>query len=145
MEHPDVFGSVSAHSAALIPKIPDPLPSEGRWGFYARVLQAPFGSPLNHEYFDRNNPLTLAGEPGRFRGLKLYFDCGENDRYGFEAGARALHERLRAAGFPHEFSLRPGDHGWSYLNQYLRHSILFHWQCFSQAGKPAVAAAGVSR
>ena len=145
MEHPDVFGSVSAHSAALIPKIPDPLPSEGRWGFYARVLQAPFGSPINNEYFDRNNPLTLAGEPGRFRQLKLYFDCGESDRYGFEAGARALHEKLRAAGFPHEFALRPGDHGWSYLNQYLKYSILFHWQCFAQVGKPAVAAAGGSR
>ena len=145
MEHPDVFGSVSAHSAALIPKIPDPLPSEGRWGFYARVLQAPFGSPLNYKYFDRNNPLTLAGEPSRFRQLKLYFDCGENDRYGFEAGARALHEKLQAAGFPHEFALRPGDHGWSYLNQYLRHSILFHWQSFSQAGKASVAAAGGNR
>ena len=145
MEHPDIFGSVSAHSAALIPKIPDPLPSEGRWGFYAKVLQAPFGSPINNEYFDRNNPLTLAGEPGRFRQLKLYFDCGENDRYGFEAGARALHEKLRAAGFPHEFALRPGDHGWSYLNQYLKYSILFHWQCFAQVGKPAVAAAGGSR
>jgi S-formylglutathione hydrolase FrmB len=145
MEHPDVFGSVSAHSAALIPKIPNPLPSEGRWGFYARVLQAPFGSPLNTEYFDRNNPLTLAGEPGRFRELKLYFDCGESDRYGFDSGARALHEKLRAAGFPHEFALRPGDHGWSYLNQYLRYSILFHWQCFSQAGKPSVAAGGGKR
>lgn len=145
MEHPDVFGSVSAHSAALIPRIPDPLPSEGRWGFYARVLQAPFGSPLNYEYFDRNNPLTLAGKPSRFRQLKLYFDCGESDRYGFEAGARALHEKLRAAGFPHQFALRPGDHGWSYLNQYLRYSILFHWQSFSQAGKPSVAAAGGSR
>jgi len=145
MEHPDVFGSVSAHSAALIPKIPDPLPSEGRWGVDAKVLQAPFGSPINNEYFDRNNPLTLAGEPGRFRQLKLYFDCGESDRYGFEAGARALHEKLRAAGFPHEFALRPGDHGWSYLNQYLKYSILFHWQCFAQVGKPAVAAAGGSR
>jgi S-formylglutathione hydrolase FrmB len=145
MEHPDVFGSVSAHSAALIPKIPNPLPSDGRWGFYAKVLQAPFGSPLNSEYFDRNNPLTLAEEPGRFREIKLYFDCGESDRYGFEAGAQALHEKLRAAGFPHEFALRPGDHGWSYLNQYLKYSIHFHWQCFSQGGKPAAAAAGGSR
>jgi S-formylglutathione hydrolase FrmB len=142
MEHPDIFGSVSAHSAALIPKIPNPLPSEGRWGFYARVLQAPFGSPLNHEYFDLNNPLTLAAQPGRFRQLKLYFDCGENDRYGFDAGARLLHEKLQAAGFAHQFALRSGDHGWSYLNQYLKHSIVFHWQSFS---KPAMAVAGGSR
>ncbi|MBI4166350.1 MAG: esterase family protein [Acidobacteria bacterium] len=145
MEHPDVFGSVSAHSAALIPKIPNPLPSEGRWGFYARVLQTPFGSPLDRDYFDRNNPLTLAGHPGQFRQLKLYFDCGESDRYGFEAGAQMLHEKLKAAGFPHEFTLRPGDHGWSYLNQYLKFSLLFHWQSFSQSGGKSVVAVGGSQ
>ncbi len=147
MDHPDVFGSVSAHSAALIPKIPDPLPSEGRWGHYARVLQTSFGSPLNTAYFDRNNPLTLAEQPARFRGLKLYFDCGDGDRYGFQAGAALLHEKLQAAGFAHEYALRPGDHGWSYLNQYLRHSLLFHSQWFARADgrASAKAAAGGSR
>ena len=142
MEHPDVFGSVSAHSAALIPQIPDPLPSTGRWGFYAKVLQTPFGSPLNNDYFDRNNPLTLAGHPGRFRQLKLYFDCGESDRYGFEAGAAMLHDKLQAGGFAHEFVMRPGDHGWSYLNQYLKFSILFHSRSFSQPGGKSAAAGG---
>jgi S-formylglutathione hydrolase FrmB len=145
MEHPEVFGSASAHSPALIPQIPNPLPPEGRWGFYARVLQVPFGSPLNHDWFDRNNPLTLAARPARFRQLKLYFDCGESDRYGFDAGAKLLHEKLQAAGFSHEFALRPGDHGWSYLNQYLKYSILFHSKCFAGAGKPSLAAAGGSR
>src|ERR1035441_2964672 len=41
MRHPDVFGSASAHSAALIAKFPHPLPTDGRWGFYARVVQKP--------------------------------------------------------------------------------------------------------
>ena len=84
MRHPEVFGSASAHSAALLPRIPDPLPTEGRWGFYARVLQGPFGSPLNTSYWDLNSPLTLAAHPERFSHLKLYFDCGDQDRYGFE-------------------------------------------------------------
>ncbi len=146
MDHPDVFGSVSAHSAALIPKIPDPLPSEGRWGHYARVLQTSFGSPLNTAYFDRNNPITLADHPARFRELKLYFDCGASDRYGFEAGAAMLHEKLQARGFAHEFALRPGDHGWSYLNQYLKHSLLFHSRWFAQAdGRSAAAATAGGR
>ena len=145
MDHPDIFGSVSAHSAALIPEIPDPLPSEGRWGFYAKVLQAPFGSPLNKTYFDHNNPLTLAGQTDRFRRLMVYFDCGEYDRYGFEAGAKLLHEKLRAAGFAHEFALRPGDHGWSYLHQYMKFSILFHSRCFSQAANAARAATGANQ
>ncbi len=66
MQHPDVFGSASAHSAALIAKFPNPLPTEGRWGFYARVLQEPFGAPLNEAYFDANNPLALAEHSNRF-------------------------------------------------------------------------------
>ena len=139
MQHPDVFGAASAHSAALIEKFPNPLPSEGRWGFYARVLQEPFGSPLNEAYFDANNPLTLAGHPDRFASLKLYFDCGDQDRYGFDEGARKLDQILTSQGFPHQFALRPGNHGWSYLDQYLHFSLEFHWQVFSQAGEAPAA------
>jgi S-formylglutathione hydrolase FrmB len=133
MRHPDVFGSASAHSAALIPNIPNPMPSEGRWGFYSRVLQGPFGSPLNESYWEANNPLTLADHPEAFASLKLYFDCGDRDRYGFEEGALLLDQKLMAKGFPHDFALRPGDHGWSYLTQYLKFSLLFHWRWFNQA------------
>jgi S-formylglutathione hydrolase FrmB len=133
MKHSDVFGSASAHSAALIAKFPDPLPTEGRWGFYARVLQEPFGAPLNEAYFDANNPLTLAEHPEPFANLKLYFDCGDQDRYGFDAGAKELDQILTSEGFPHQFVLRPGNHGWSYLDQYLHFSLEFHWHVFNQA------------
>jgi S-formylglutathione hydrolase FrmB len=133
MRHPDVFGSASAHSAALIAKFPNPLPSEGRWGFYARVLQEPFGAPLNEAYFDANNPLTLAEHPERFASLKLYFDCGDQDRYGFDEGAKQLDQILTSKHFPHQFVLRPGNHGWSYLDQYLHYSLEFHWQAFEAA------------
>jgi S-formylglutathione hydrolase FrmB len=133
MRHPDAFGSASAHSAALLPKFPDPLPTEGRWGFYARVLQEPFGSPLNESYFDANNPLTLAEHPERFPHLALYFDCGDHDRYGFEEGAELLDRILSQKDFPHTFALRPGGHGWDYLQQYLHFSLEFHSRLFLQA------------
>jgi S-formylglutathione hydrolase FrmB len=141
MRHPDVFGSASAHSAALLPKFPNPIPSEGRWGFYARILQGPFGSPLNEAYWEANSPLTLAEHPEQFAGLKLYFDCGDQDRYGFDEGARLLDQILNAHGFAHEFAIRPGGHGWDYLLQYMPFSLRFHWQSFHQAeengkGKP---------
>ncbi|MBI1983439.1 MAG: esterase family protein [Acidobacteria bacterium] len=139
MSHPSVFGSASAHSAALLDRIPNPLPTEGRWGFYARVLQGPFGSPLNSEYWEANSPLTLAEHSERFGGLRLYFDCGDRDRYGFEQGAQRLHQKLAAKGFPHDFALRPGDHGWSYLTQYMRYSLLFHWKWFRQATRALTA------
>ena len=143
MDHPDVFGSASAHSAALLPRFPHPLPTEGRWGFYARVLQEPFGAPLNEAYFDANSPLTLAEHPQRFQHLKLYFDCGDQDRYGFEEGAQTLDRILSARGFPHEFALRSGGHGWGYLSQYLKYSLLFHSREFHEA-EQALAASGRS-
>jgi S-formylglutathione hydrolase FrmB len=133
MHNPQIFGSASAHSAALLAKFPNPLPSEGRWGFYARVLAGAFGSPLNEAYWESNSPLTYAEHPERFAGLKLYFDCGDHDRYGFEEGAELLDKELTSKGFPHEFALRPGDHGWSYLNQYMKYSLEFHWRWFEQA------------
>jgi putative tributyrin esterase len=141
MRHPDVFGSASAHSAALLPKFPDPIPKEGRWSFYARVLQEPFGSPLNQSYMEASNPLTLAQHPERFAGLKLYFDCGDKDRYGFEVGAQMLDRILTEKNFPHEFTLRSGDHGWTYLTQYLKYSLLFHWREFQPARQSVAAGA----
>jgi len=140
MRHPDVFGSASAHSAALLPKFPDPLPTEGRWGFYARVLQEPFGSPLNESYFEANNPLTLAEHPERFPHLALYFDCGDHDRYGFNEGAELLDHILSQKNCPHTFAIRPGGHGWDYLHQYLHFSLEFHSRLFKQAEKASLTA-----
>lgn len=143
MHNSKIFGSASAHSAALLAKFPNPLPTEGRWGFYAKVLAGPFGSPLNEAYWETNSPLTYAEQPELFTGLKIYFDCGDHDRYGFEEGAQLLDKELTSKGFPHEFALRPGDHGWSYLNQYTKFSLEFHWRWFEQAeahlsGPPAM-------
>ncbi len=135
MRHPDLFGSVSAQSAALLAKLPNPLPTEGRWGFYARILQEPFGSPLNESYWESNSPLTLAESPARFSGMKLYFDCGNQDRYGFDVGARELDKTLTSKGFPHEFQMREGGHGWSYLSQYMKYPLVFHWKVFEGAMK----------
>ncbi len=140
MRHPDVFGSASAHSAALLPKFPDPLPTEGRWGFYARVLQGPFGSPLNESYFDANNPLTLAEYPERFSHLALYFDCGDHDRYGFNEGAELLDHVLSQKNFPHTFALRAGGHGWDYLHEYMHFSLEFESKVFTQAEKASLTA-----
>ena len=141
MRHPDLFGSASAQSAALLPKLPNPVPTEGRWGFLARVLQGPFGSPPNEAYWEANSPVTFAEHPERFAGLKLYFDCGDHDRYGFEEGAQLLDRILTEKGFPHEFALRAGDHGWSYLSQYMKYALLFHWRWFEQAKGNATPAA----
>jgi putative tributyrin esterase len=142
MRHADVFGSASAQSAALIGKLPDPLPADGRWAFYGRILEGPFGEPLSQKYWEANSPLTLAEHPERFPNLKLYFDCGNDDRFGFEAGAERLDQILTSQGFPHEFHLREGGHGWSYLEQYMQYALMFQWKNFAEAGQARGAPGG---
>ena len=144
MRHPDVFGSAAAQSAALVTKFPDPLPANGRWGFYARVLAGPFGSPLNEAYWEANSPITLAEHPERFAGLKLYFDCGDQDRYGFEEGAAVLHKTLSEKHFGHEYALRPGNHGWSYLDEYMKYALGFEWQAFERSRHASASSSDAS-
>jgi len=143
MRHPDVFGSVSAQGAALVASFPHPLPTGGPWAFYQHVLAEAFGDPVNVSYWDANNPLVLAGHPENFRNLQIYFDCGTQDRFGFESGAEALDRILNQHDFPHIFALRTGGHGWSYLRKYLHYALQFNWSCFrayerSSSARPAV-------
>jgi S-formylglutathione hydrolase FrmB len=130
MRHPNIFGSASAQSAALVSQFPNPVPTTGRWGFYAHILERSFGNPLNEAYWDANNPLTLAEHPDNFPNLKVYFDVGIHDRYGFEDGAELLDRILNGHEFPHTFALRPGNHGWEYERDYLKYSLFFHWEIF---------------
>jgi S-formylglutathione hydrolase FrmB len=57
--------------------------------------------------------------------LKIYFDCGLQDDYGFDAGTRALHEALEKRKIPHEFHLYPGGHTWQYVAEHFGESLGF--------------------
>lgn len=144
MRHPDLFGSVAATSAVLIPQLPNPLPTEGRWRFYARILGHAFGSPLNQAYWEANNPLTLAKTPSKFQGLKIYFDVGDQDRYGFEKGAAILDKILDQENYPHTYALRPGGHGWDFLDQYMQYSLRFQWRWLKQGEQSSNSSAEAS-
>ena len=135
--HPQLFGSVSAHSAALMERIPvisvANSPESGR----LQILGNVFGSPPDRSFWDRNNPLNIArtAELGR---MKIYFDCGLEDNYGFEAGARALHNVLVSRRIPHEFHLYPGGHNWDYFAEHLPESLGFNSEAFRLNGsRPA--------
>jgi S-formylglutathione hydrolase FrmB len=145
MRHADIFGSVSAQSAALLPKFPDPPPTTGHWRFYAGLLEGAFGSPINGPYFDANNPLTLAEHPEAFGNLKIYFDCGDQDRYGFDAGNKLLDQILTTKHFPHEYSLRSGGHGWDYEDQYMQYPLLLESNIFEHSHAPASATSARGR
>jgi S-formylglutathione hydrolase FrmB len=121
--HPQLFVSVSAHSAALIEKLPAFLgnaPQSPR----ARVLGNVFGAPPDLASWEQNSPLTLA-RTANLTGLHIYFDCGNRDDYGFDAGAAALDKILTARHIAHEFHLYPGRHDVVYFAEHLPASLVF--------------------
>jgi meso-butanediol dehydrogenase / (S,S)-butanediol dehydrogenase / diacetyl reductase len=49
------------------------------------------------------------------RKLSIYFNCGQDDNFGFEKGAAALHQLLQKELIAHEYHSYPGDHSLSYF------------------------------
>jgi S-formylglutathione hydrolase FrmB len=125
--HPQLFSAVSAHSAALIEKLPAfvSAPQSPR----ARVLGGVFGIPPDAAFWDANSPLVLA-RSANLSGMKIYFDCGDRDDFGFEAGAAALDKILTARKIPHEFHIYPGRHDPAYFAAHIPASLSFHSRLF---------------
>ena len=127
--HPQLFSSVGAHSAALIEKLPvflGPTPNSPR----SRVLGEVFGAPPDEAFWQRNSPLTFA-RTADLKGLKIYFDCGDQDDYGFDSGAAALDKILNARHIPHEYHSYPGRHDPAYFADHLPASLMFASRGFS--------------
>jgi S-formylglutathione hydrolase FrmB len=129
--HPELFSSASAHSAALIEKLPSFLGgSVAQNSPRARVFGGTFGSPPNGAFWERNSPLGIA-RTASLAGLKIYFDCGNEDDFGFADGAEALDRVLASRKIPHEFHLYPGRHDWQYFATHLPASLQFHSSIFA--------------
>ena len=126
--HPQLFVSVSAHSAALVDKLPaflGPVPNSPR----SRILGGVFGIPPDSAFWDRNSPIALA-RSADLVGLKIYFDCGNQDDYGFDAGAAALDRMLSSRHIAHEFHIYPGRHDPGYFAEHLPASLLMASRAF---------------
>ena len=126
--HPELFASVSANSAALFDKFPDVKVANPQQSGLLRALRA-FGTPPDPAFWHRNDPLALA-RTANFAGLRIYFDCGAQDDFGFERGASALDEILSARKIPHEFHLLPGGHDWQYFASRFPAVFEFHSRAF---------------
>jgi S-formylglutathione hydrolase FrmB len=128
--YPQLFGSVSAHSAALVAKLPEVQASSPPQEALSRVMGTAFGSPFDRAFWTRNNPFTLVENGARPGGMKIYFDCGTEDQFGFDVGAQAFHNLLAAKKIPHEFRLYPGGHDWTYFAEHFPASLEFHSRAF---------------
>jgi len=132
--HPQLFSAVSAHSAALIEKLPVFLGGAAPGSSQpnrARIFGGVFGSPPDPAYWNQQSPITLA-RTANLAGLKIYFDCGDQDDYGFDAGAAVLDKVLTARHVAHEFHLYPGRHDPTYFAAHLPASLEFHSRLFAR-------------
>jgi S-formylglutathione hydrolase FrmB len=134
--HPELFSAVSAQSAALIAESPRELNAASRAGIpILGVLGPVFGSPIDAQHWNANNPLVLAKtHAAALRKLAIYFNCGQQDNYGFEKGAAELNEELNAEHVKHEYHPYPGDHGLQYFMSHFAEVMEFHSKAFGLLG-----------
>lgn len=130
--HPEMFSAVSAQSAALITESPQELDTAARSGApLGKLLATVFGSPIAVQHWKDNSPLVLADRNRiALRRLAIYFNCGQDDNYGFEKGAAALHEQLQREGVKHEYHPYPGDHSLTYFLAHFAEVMEFHSRAF---------------
>ena len=132
--HPELFSAVSAQSAALITQTPKELSGAGQSnGQLGRLLGPAFGEPINGPHWEQNNVFALArkNQAGLHR-LAIYFNCGQQDDFGFEDGAAALHQQLQAEGIKHEYHSYPGDHSLTYFLSHMGEVMQFHSRVFAE-------------
>jgi S-formylglutathione hydrolase FrmB len=130
--HPELFGSLGAHSAALLEKLPNVTAGDSHQLARSRILGGVFGSPLDPVFWRQNDPLAIA-RTANLAGLQIYFDCGSEDDYGFDAGAVDLDKILSSRRISHEFHLYPGGHNWVYVAEHLPALLQFHSRVFESA------------
>jgi S-formylglutathione hydrolase FrmB len=120
MHHPEVFGAVAVHSAAILPADPAELPQ--RYQMQVNMvmqrggLGEKFGDPIDKAKWAHEMPLGLvaACKPDDWKGLRFYFDAGTKDNYGFCEPNEQLDKAMTEKGIPHLFrKVEGGGHAWS--------------------------------
>jgi S-formylglutathione hydrolase FrmB len=130
--HPELFSAVSAQSAALMIQSPREIDAASQSGAPSMGVLGPvFGVPINVRHWDENNPLLQAKKNAQgLHRMAIYFNCGQDDNYGFEEGAEALHKELLQEGIKHEYHLYPGDHSITYFLSHFAEVMEFHSKAF---------------
>jgi S-formylglutathione hydrolase FrmB len=132
--HPEMFSAVSAQSAALITQTPKELSDAAHSGSpLGRLMGPAFGEPINVAHWQANSVFVLARKnQSGLKNLAIYFNCGQQDDFGFEDGAAALHQQLQAEGVRHEYHSYPGDHSLTYFLSHMGEVMEFHSRVFAE-------------
>ena len=119
MRHPEVFGTVAVHSAAILPADPADLAGNNE-NIVQRMLRGglgkELGDPIDKAKWALHMPLAIvaAKKPEELKGLHVYFDAGTDDNYGFCEPNEELDKVMTAKGHKHLFrKVEGGGHAWS--------------------------------
>jgi S-formylglutathione hydrolase FrmB len=131
--HPEMFSAASAQSAALMAESPHELDAASQTGApLLSVLTPVFGKPIDVRHWNENSPFVLASRNAlALKKMALYFNCGQDDNYGFEHGTAKLHEELQKEHVPHEYHAYPGDHSLTYFLSHFDEVMEFHSKAFA--------------
>ena len=125
-KYPQKFAAVSGTMPALMERprleMGEPLVRD--------ALAAVFGSPPDAAFFAQNSPLNLARltPAAEMHRLRIYFDVGNEDRYGFDRTVAQLDKLLAARGIAHEAHIYPGGHNWRFVEQHLDAALVAQWR-----------------
>ena len=112
IRHQDIFGNAGATSGGV-----DFRPFPDKWDIKKRL-----GSITEYpQNWEDNTVINMTGliKPG----LNIIFDCGTEDFF-YTVNCN-LHDKLDAAGIPHEFRTSPGSHNWTYWFNNIGHQFRF--------------------
>ncbi|HLW52342.1 MAG TPA: alpha/beta hydrolase family protein [Candidatus Angelobacter sp.] len=126
-KYPQMFSSVAGVMPALLEQLPRGSQNAGFTAFFGTA----FGSPVDEAFWKANTPFVYA-RTANLAGLKIYVDCGDQDNYGFDGGARALDKLLTARRVAHLVHIYPGQHDWQFVAQHLLESLKFQAQAFGK-------------
>lgn len=122
-KYPQMFVSVAVHMPALLEELPRGSGSAGLTAYMGTA----FGRPVDEAYWKANSPFVFARNPN-LHGLHIYFDCGDQDDFGFDAGTRQLDKLLTSRHVRHTAHIYSGHHNWQYVAQHIDESLAFQSQ-----------------
>ena len=134
LKNPKLFGTVAVHSSPVLTADPADL------GRYRRFATQIFGDPIDKKEWAKEIPVALLEtmDTKTLANLRIYFDAGTNDRYGFSPSNIALSERMTKAKIAHTFkSIEGGGHSWG--TDSIQHAMQFSFPFVAKgfAGKQA--------
>jgi S-formylglutathione hydrolase FrmB len=119
-KYPHMFSTVAAQMPALLQQLPHGASSAGLMSFIGPA----FGRPADEAYWKANTPFVFA-RTADLHGLKIYFNCGDRDDYGFDAGTREMDKLLTERHVLHEAHIYPGGHDWQFVAAHMEEALAF--------------------